>query len=186
MFQKERIAEAVREILQAVGEDPHREGLERTPQRVAEMYQELFSGLHQDPVEELSTMFEEGHQDMVIVRDIPFASLCEHHLLPFFGTADIGYLPKGWIVGASKVARALEVLARRPQLQERLTNQLADSLVTGLKPEGVAVVIKAEHLCMTMRGVKKQGSSVVTSATRGLFQSSTPTREEFLSLVQGH
>lgn len=185
MFQEEQIQEAVRTILKAIGEDPRREGLQDTPRRVAEMYRELFSGLEQDPREELTKGFEEGHQEMVILRDISFFSLCEHHLLPFFGVAHIGYLPDGWVVGASKLARALDVLARRPQLQERLTTQLADVLMTTMKPEGVAVVIQAEHLCMTMRGVRKAGSRVVTSAARGRFRSSAVSRKEFLALVQG-
>ena len=185
MFQEEQIQEAVKTILKAIGEDPHREGLQDTPRRVAEMYRELFSGMGQDPREQLTRGFEEGHQGMVILRDVPFFSVCEHHLLPFFGTAHIGYLPNGWVAGASKLARALEVLARRPQLQERLTSQLAEVLMTTLKPEGVAVVIQAEHLCMTMRGVQKAGSRIVTSATRGQFRRSAVSRGEFMALVQG-
>ena len=181
----ERVEQAVTEILEAVGEDPTRDGLLATPRRVAQMYQELFSGLEQDPVEVLQTQFAEDHHEMVILRDTPFYSLCEHHLLPFFGKVHIGYIPNGYVVGISKLARAMEVLARRPQLQERLTSQLADALMAALEPAGVAVVVEAEHMCMSMRGVQKPGSQVVTSAVRGRFQDTPATRQEFLVLVRG-
>ena len=180
-----QIETAVRETLLAVGEDPQREGLRETPRRVAEMYQELFAGLGQDPVAVLDTLFETELQEMVIMRGAPFYSMCEHHLLPFFGTAHVGYVPNGRVVGISKLARALDVLARRPQVQERLTAQLADAVMTALEPDGVAVVIEAEHLCLTMRGVKKPGADIVTSAVRGRFRRSAATRQEFLSLVRG-
>jgi GTP cyclohydrolase I len=181
----ERVRRAVTEILLAIGEDPRREGLLRTPERVAEMYQEIFSGLHADPAEVLQVSFAENHQEMVILKDIPFYSMCEHHLLPFHGLAHIGYIPSGRVLGISKLARAVEVLARRPQLQERLTSQIADTIMATIRPSGVGVVIEAEHLCMTMRGIRKPGSRVVTSANRGLFRSRRETRAEFLSLI-GH
>ena len=182
---QERIARAVREILEAISEDPAREGLVETPRRIAEMYEELFAGLHQDPREVLSTGFQESHREMVILKNIPFYSLCEHHFLPFHGQAHVGYVPEGPIAGASKIARAVDILARRPQLQERLTGQIADAIMEGLSPDGVAVVIEAEHLCMTMRGVQKPGTTLVTSAIRGGFRRRGVTRSEFLSLVQG-
>lgn len=182
---QERIRKAVREILLAIGEDPDREGLARTPDRVAEMYQEIFCGLRQDPTEVLQVTFAENHQEMVILKDIPFYSMCEHHLLPFHGKAHVGYIPSGKVLGISKIARAVEVLARRPQLQERLTSQIADAIMDAVKPIGVGVVIEAEHLCMTMRGIRKPGSMVVTSANRGTFRSRRETRAEFLSLI-GH
>ena len=181
---QDRIARAVREILEAIGEEPGREGLLDTPRRIAEMYAELFAGLSQDPLEVLSTAFEESHKDMVILKNIPFYSLCEHHFLPFHGHAHVGYVPEGRIVGASKIARAIDILARRPQLQERLTGQIADCIMEGLAPDGVAVVIEAEHLCMTMRGVQKPGTVLVTSAIRGGFRRRAVTRAEFLALVQ--
>jgi len=179
------VAEAVRRILEAIGEDPTREGLVETPRRIAEMYEELFAGLHQDPREVLSTSFQESHREMVILKNIPFYSLCEHHFLPFHGRAHVGYVPEGRIVGASKIARAVDILARRPQLQERLTGQIADAIMEGLSPDGVAVVIEAEHLCMTMRGVQKPGTTLVTSAIRGGFRRRAVTRSEFLALVRG-
>ncbi|MGH2516497.1 MAG: GTP cyclohydrolase I FolE [Ktedonobacterales bacterium] len=182
-FDTATIRRAVREIIQAVGEDPNREGLRETPRRVADMYAEVFSGLHQDPADVLRVGFEEGHQELVIVKDIPFYSMCEHHFLPFHGVAHVGYIPNGRVVGLSKLARALEILARRPQLQERLTSQLADVIMTTLEPAGVAVVIKADHLCMTMRGIRKPGSLTVTSGMRGVFQRSAPTRAEFMALI---
>ncbi len=182
---RERIEAAVVEILRAIGEDPEREGLRGTPRRIAAMYAELFSGLHRDPGEYLRVGFEdEQHHEMVVLKDIPFYSLCEHHLLPFHGVAHVGYVPDGRIVGISKVARVVETLARRPQVQERLTSQVADLLVEGLQAKGAAVVIEAEHLCMTMRGVKKPGSVMVTSAMRGLFRDDARTRSEFLSLIR--
>ena len=178
-----RIRDAVREIIIGFGEDPDREGLRDTPRRVADMYAEVFSGLRQDPADVLRVGFEEGHQEMVIVKDIPFYSMCEHHFLPFHGVAHVGYIPQGRVVGLSKLARAVEILARRPQLQERLSSQLADVIMETMEPQGVAVVIKAEHLCMTMRGIRKPGSLTVTSAMRGVFQRSAATRAEFMSLI---
>lgn len=185
MLDNDAVESAVRTLLRAIGEDPDREGLEGTPRRIAEMYREVFAGMDQDPVQILSVGFEEGHEEMVVVRDIPFYSMCEHHLLPFHGVAHVGYIPKGRIVGISKLARAVDVFARRPQVQERLTSQIADAIMDVLKPRGVGVVIEAEHLCMTMRGVKKPGSKVVTSATRGIFRTKEVTRAEFMSLVSG-
>ena len=180
----ERIQRAVSELLLAIGEDVTREGLRDTPRRVADMYLEIAGGTDAEAVEVLGTQFEEDHQEMVILRDVPFYSICEHHLLPFFGTAHVGYVPKGKVVGISKLARAVDILARRPQVQERLTSQVAEAIMKALNPEGVAVVIRAEHLCMAMRGVRKPGTSIVTSATRGGFRSQAATRSEFLSLLQ--
>lgn len=182
-----KIKKAVYSIIEAIGDDPQREGLEDTPQRIADMYTELFSGLDMDAKAELTVGFEVGHREMVILRDIPFYSMCEHHLLPFYGVTHIGYIPnaEGRVVGVSKLARVVETFAKRPQLQERMTTQIADAIVEAIQPDGVAVVIQAEHLCMTMRGIKKPGSNVVTSATRGLFRTRAATRAEFLSLVQG-
>jgi GTP cyclohydrolase I len=182
-----KIETAMLSIIEAIGDDPQREGLQGTPQRIAEMYAELFSGLDMDAKAELTVGFEVGHREMVILRDIPFYSMCEHHLLPFYGVVHVGYVPnhEGRVVGISKLARVVEVFAKRPQLQERMTTQIADAILEALQPDGVAVVIQAEHLCMTMRGIKKPGSNVVTSATRGLFRSRAATRAEFLSLVQG-
>jgi GTP cyclohydrolase I len=181
------IRAAVTSIIKAIGEDPEREGLVGTPARVAEMYAELFAGLDRDPREELTVGFEEGHREMVIVRDIPFYSMCEHHLLPFYGAVHVGYIPnaEGRIVGASKLARVVEIIAKRPQLQERMTTQIADAIVGGIKPDGVAVIVQAEHLCMIMRGIKKPGSAIVTSALRGTFRTRAETRAEFFSLLQG-
>ena len=179
------IEDAVRTIIGAIGEDPKREGLVDTPRRIAAMYAELFSGLHANPVDLLTVGFDEDrHKEMVIVKDIPFASLCEHHFLPMYGVAHVGYIPNGRIVGISKIARLVEVLARRPQVQERLTSQVADLLMEGLRARGAAVVIEATHLCMTMRGVRKPGSKVVTSANRGIFRENPSTRAEFFSLVR--
>lgn len=182
-FDTARIRDAMRQIIAAIGEDPEREGLRDTPRRVADMYAEVFSGLHQDPADVLRIGFDAGHQEMVLVKDIPFYSMCEHHFLPFHGVAHVGYIPNGRVVGLSKLARALEILARRPQLQERLTSQLADVIMTTLEPAGVAVVISAHHLCMTMRGVRKPGSLTVTSGMRGVFQRGAATRAEFMSLI---
>lgn len=183
---KARIEEAVRTILEAVGEDPSREGLRDTPRRIAEMYAELFSGVGADPYSLLEVGFEENHHELIVVRDIPFYALCEHHLLPFHGVAHVGYIPDGRIVGISKIARVVEVLARRPQVQERFTSQVADLLCEGgLRARGAGVVVEAEHLCMTMRGVKKPGSRIVTSATRGLFRDDARTRAEFFAIVEG-
>ena len=187
MFDEAKIREAVTSIIKAIGENPGREGLLDTPNRVAEMYAELFMGLGKDPKEELSVSFEEGHREMVLVKDIPFYSMCEHHLLPFYGVAHIGYIPnsEGRVVGASKLARVVEIVAKRPQIQERMTTQIANAIVEGIKPDGVAVVVQAEHLCMIMRGIKKPGSAIVTSALKGIFRSRPETRAEFFTLLQG-
>ena len=187
MIDEQRVQSAVGAILEAMGDDPAREGLRDTPERVARMYAEIFAGIGADPRATLDTVFEEEvyDQDIVIVRDLPFFSMCEHHLLPFFGQAHVGYLPDGKIAGASKLARALEVVARRPQLQERMTGQLVDAVHDVLRPEGAAVVVEAEHLCMSMRGVKKNGSRVVTSAARGQFDKSGISKAKFLALLQG-
>ncbi len=184
MVNKGRIKKAFASIIEAVGENPSREGLEGTPRRIADMYADIFSGLDMDPRDALVVGFDEGHHEMVILKDIPFYSMCEHHFLPFFGLAHVGYIPKGRIAGASKVARAVDILAKRPQLQERLTTQIAEAMVEALKPNGVAVVIEAEHMCMTMRGVKKPRSKIVTSAMRGIFRENPATRAEFMSLLQ--
>jgi len=188
MFDEAKIKTAVASIIEAIGEDPKREGLADTPERVAEMYAELFWGLGKDPKEELTVGFELGHREMVILRDIPFYSMCEHHLLPFYGVAHIGYIPntEGRIIGISKLARVVEIIAKRPQLQERMTTQIADAIDEAIKPDGVAVVIQAEHLCMIMRGIKKPGSNVITSAIRGGFKRRAVSRAEFFSLIQGN
>ena len=183
MIDQPKITQAVKSILVAIGEDPDREGLKETPRRIAEMYAEIFRGVSEDPKKDLMVGFEEGHKEMVILRDIPFYSICEHHLLPFHGICHVGYSPNGRGGGISKLARTVETLAKRPQLQERLTSQIADCIMEALRPEGVAVVIRAEHLCMTMRGVRKPGSKVVTSANRGIFRRNAITRSEFFSLV---
>ena len=187
MVDQDKIKLAMASIIEAIGEDPLREGIKHTPRRVAEMYAELFSGLDADPKAELAVDFEEGYEEMVILKDIPFYSMCEHHLLPFYGMAHVGYIPGagGRVVGISKLARVVEIVARRPQLQERMTQQIADAIFEALQPKGVAVVIQAEHLCMVMRGIKKPGASVITSALRGNFRSKVATRSEFLSLIQG-
>lgn len=180
-----RIEAAVHEILQAVGEDPGRDGLQKTPGRVARMYAEVLSGLQQDPSRHLDVTFAEDHHEMVIVKDIPFDSLCEHHLLPFSGKAHVAYIPNGRIVGLSKIARVVEEFARRPQVQERLSSQVADLLWERLEPQGVGVVLEATHTCMTMRGIRKPGSAMITSAVRGTFKTRTETRAEFMSFL-GH
>jgi GTP cyclohydrolase I len=180
-----RIEKAVREILFAIGENPDREGLLRTPNRVARAYVELMSGLKIDPRAHLKTVFHEQYQEVVLLRDIEFHSLCEHHLLPFTGRAHVAYLPDGKVVGLSKLARLVEGYARRPQVQERLTTQIADALMEELNPIGAAVVIEAVHTCMTMRGVKKHGSTMVTSELRGIFKKNPASRAEILSLMYG-
>ncbi|MGY2127153.1 GTP cyclohydrolase I FolE [Blastococcus sp. SYSU DS0617] len=182
-----RAEAAVRELLVAVGEDPDRPGLQDTPARVARAYAETFAGLWQDPYEILATTFDENHDELVLVKDIAMYSTCEHHLVPFHGVAHVGYIPgaDGRVTGLSKVARLVEVYARRPQVQERLTRQIADALNDVLKPQGVIVVIEAEHLCMAMRGIRKPGTSTVTSAVRGIFRESAATRAEAMSLVLG-
>ena len=182
-----RIERAVREILAAIGEDPDREGLVDTPARVARAYAEQFSGLSQDPEDVLGTVFDADHDELILVRDIEVYSTCEHHLVPFFGRAHVAYIPneKGHITGLSKLARLVDVYARRPQVQERMTSQIADALAETLDPRGVVVVIEAEHLCMTMRGVRKPGARTVTSAVRGSFRDSDVTRSEAMSLIYG-
>ena len=181
-----RAQAAVRELLIAVGEDPDRPGLRETPARVARAYAETFAGLHQDPIEVLSKTFDIGHDEMVLVKDIEVYSTCEHHLVPFHGVAHVGYIPgvDGKVTGLSKLARLVDVFARRPQVQERLTSQIADALVEALSPRGVIVVVECEHLCMSMRGVRKPGSRTVTSAVRGQMRSG-PTRAEAMSLIVG-
>ena len=182
---QERIAAAVREILFAIGEDPDRDGLLETPNRVARMYAEICAGLHQEPSEHLATMFEADHDEMVMVRDIPMYSLCEHHLIPFIGKAHIAYIPNrsGNVIGLSKVARLVDGYAKRPQVQERLTRQVADALEEHLQPRGVLVVMEAEHLCMSMRGVRKAGSSTVTSSVTGIFRANVATRAEAMRFL---
>lgn len=183
---KERIKNAVREILYAIGEDPDREGLVETPRRVADMYEEIFGGLEEDPKQHLKLFNELSNDEMVIVRDIPMHSMCEHHLLPFVGKAHIAYIPSdNKIIGLSKLARIVNVFAKRPQLQERLTSDIADFLDDSLSPKGVAVVIEAEHMCMTMRGAKASGSSTQTSALRGIMRTDARTRAEVMSLLKG-
>ena len=178
-----RIEAAVHEILEAVGEDPDREGLRDTPARVARMYEELFSGLWRDAGEDLKKAFVQKYDEIVLIKDIPFESMCEHHLLPFLGHAHVAYLPNGRVVGLSKLARVVETLSRRPQVQERLTEQVADLLMTQLDAKGVAVVLEATHTCMTIRGVRKPGAVCVTSAMKGLFRTNLSTRAEVMSLI---
>lgn len=186
-FDQQRAEAAIRELLYAVGEDPERDGLQDTPARVARMYAEICGGLHEEPSLHLQTTFEAGHDEMVMVRDIPLYSLCEHHLAPFIGTAHVAYIPNedGRVTGLSKFARLVDGYARRPQVQERLTSQIADALEHSLEPKGVMVVIEAEHLCMAMRGVRKAGTSTVTSAVRGLFRTNVATRQEAMRFVNG-
>ncbi len=179
-----KIQDAVTSILLAIGEDPHREGLVDTPRRIAEMYGELFSGIDQDPACVLTTGFDEGCNEAVILRDVPFHSICEHHFLPFFGNAHIAYIPTGRVAGASKLARALDILASRPQIQERLTSQLADTLYDTLRPSGAAVIISAEHLCMSIRGARKPGSKIVTTASRGNLRTQHEMRQDLLALLR--
>ena len=180
---QEKIAAGVRMIIEAIGEDPDREGLKDTAGRVARMYGEFFQGLHEDPRTYLQVVFDEQHDEMVLVKEVPFHSMCEHHLLPFHGRVHAAYIPRGRVVGLSKIARVIEVFARRPQVQERMTSQIADLLIDELDAHGVGVVVEASHTCMTMRGVKKPGSLMVTSAMRGSFRSNLATRNEFMSLV---
>ena len=184
---RDRVEKAVRELLDAIGEDPDRDGLVATPERVAAMYEELFAGLHDDPERHLTVTFAAEHDEMVMVKDIAFASLCEHHLVPFIGKAHVAYIPNddGRITGLSKLARVVESYCRRPQVQERLTTQIADCVEAVLEPRGVLVVIEAEHLCMSRRGVKKPGALTVTSAVRGLFRSDVATRAEAMQFIHG-
>jgi GTP cyclohydrolase IA len=185
MVDKKTVEAAITNVIRAIGDDPKRESLVNTPKRLADMYEEIFAGMYMDARKELSVDFEVGHHEMVILKDIPFYSMCEHHLLPFFGVAHVGYIPsdEGRVVGISKLARVVDIYAKRLQLQERMTTEIAESIFDVLKPEGVGVVIQAEHLCMIMRGIKKPGSTVMTSAMRGTFRSKAVTRNEFLSLV---
>lgn len=186
-FDEAGVEKAVRDLLVAIGEDPNRDGLRETPARMARAYRELFAGLQQRPEDVLQTTFDAGHDELVIVKDIPFYSVCEHHLVPFHGEAHVGYIPNatGRITGLSKLARLVDVYARRPQVQERLTSQVADSLMEILEPTGVIVVIEAEHLCMAMRGVRKPGSKTITSAVRGALLRSAASRSEAMSLIMG-
>lgn len=182
---RKAIEVAIRQILVAIGEDPEREGLVETPRRVANMYVELFEGIHRDPGDDVDAFFgEEHYQEIVMVKDIPFNTICEHHLLPFIGKAHVAYIPDGQVTGLSKLARLVEGFARRPQMQERLTAQVADTLMDRLKPMGVLVVVEAEHLCMTMRGIKKPGATTVTSAVRGTMASNPATRAEAIALLK--
>lgn len=180
----ERIEAAVREILLAVGEDPERDGLKETPVRVARAYEDAFKGLRQDPAELLGTTFDIGHEELVLVRDVPFYSMCEHHLVPFYGNAHIGYIPspEGKVTGLSKLARLVDIFAKRPQVQEQLTTQIVDALMSHLAPQGAIVVVEAEHLCMSMRGVSKPGAKTITSAVRGVLRNAA-TRSEAMSLI---
>lgn len=186
-FDFERAEAAVRELLIAVGEDPDREGLKETPTRVAKSYQEIFSGLHTDPTAVLEKSFSEDHQELVLVRDIPIYSTCEHHLVPFYGTAHIGYIPgaDGRVTGLSKLARLADMYAKRPQVQERLTSQIADALMDRLGAHSAIVVIECEHLCMAMRGIRKPGATTTTSAVRGGFKTNASSRAEVISLIRG-
>ncbi|HES9438154.1 TPA: GTP cyclohydrolase I FolE [Streptococcus pyogenes] len=181
---KEKAEAAIYQFLEAIGENPNREGLLDTPKRVAKMYAEMFAGLNKDPKEEFTAVFKEQHEDVVIVKDISFYSICEHHLVPFYGKAHIAYLPSdGRVTGLSKLARAVEVASKRPQLQERLTSQIADALVEALNPKGTLVMVEAEHMCMTMRGIKKPGSKTITTTARGLYKESRAERQEVISLM---
>lgn len=182
---RELIAESVRGLLKAIGEMPDRDGLARTPERVAEMFEEIFSGVGRDPVDEIDVVFNAEHDEMIMVRDIPLYSVCEHHLIPFTGQAHVAYIPneKGQITGLSKIARVVDLLSKRPQVQEKLTTQIADAIERALEPRGILVVIEAEHLCMSMRGIKKPGSQTVTSAVRGIFRENDATRAEAMGLI---
>lgn len=185
MIDKDRAQKAVRELLLAIGENPDREGLLETPRRVADMYEEIFAGLHRAPEDDLKIFQEENHEEMVLVKDIPLYSVCEHHLLPFIGVAHVVYIPtKGKILGLSKIARIVDTIAKRPQLQERLTSKIADVIMKAINPMGVGVVVEAEHLCMTMRGIKKPGSKTITSALRGTIKTDSRTRAEVMSLIK--
>ena len=186
-YDSARVEAAVRELLDAIGEDVEREGLRETPARVARMYAEVFSGLHADPLELVLPVFDEQHDELIIVKDIPLSSFCEHHLVPWTGRAAVGYLPgkDGHITGLSKLARLVDLFAKRPSVQERLTSQVADALVERLQPRGVIVVVEAEHMCMTVRGVRKPGARTVTSAVRGVLKTSAVTRAEAMSLILG-
>lgn len=180
-----KIEVAVKMILEAVGEDTNREGLLDTPKRVAKMYAEMFEGLHKDPRDYFETVFHEGHNEVVLVKDIPFYSMCEHHLVPFYGKAHIAYIPdNGVVAGLSKLARTVETVAKRPQLQERITDTIAETMMEMLKPQGVYVVIEAEHMCMTMRGIKKPGAKTITTVAKGIFETDDIKRNEIISFIQ--
>jgi GTP cyclohydrolase IA len=181
----EIIEQAVRDILKGIGEDPSRQGLERTPQRVAEMFEEIFAGVGKDPTEVIDVVFDADHDEMIMVRDIPLYSVCMHHLIPFLGKAHVAYIPnkQGQITGLSKIARLVDIVSKKPQVQERLTTEIADALEKALNPRGVLVVIEAEHLCMSMRGIRKAGSQTVTSAVRGIFRTNDATRAEAMGLI---
>lgn len=183
---KKKIEGAIRDILEAIGENPRKKDLQETPKRVAEMYEEIFAGIHQDPEKELEVILDQKHHEIILLKGIPLYSVCEHHLLPFIGKAHIAYIPKsGRVTGLSKLARVVDILSRRPQVQERLTSQIAEIIMSKLRPLGVMVVIEAEHLCMSMRGVKKPGTLTVTSAVRGIFKENEKTRAETLALIKG-
>ena len=185
MANQEKVEQAVYQLLEALGENPEREGLLDTPKRVAKMYAEMFSGLNEDPKDQFTAVFSEVHDEVVLVKDIPFYSMCEHHLVPFYGKAHVAYLPSGdKVTGLSKLARAVEVAARRPQLQERLTEQVATALEEALNPRGVFVMVEAEHMCMTMRGIKKPGSKTITTVAKGLYKEDREERKEILSLMR--
>jgi len=182
---KKKIAEAIKDILEAIGENPQRKDLKDTPQRVAQMYEEIFSGIKQDPAKELEVILDQKHHEIILLKNVPLYSVCEHHLLPFLGKAHIAYIPKGGrVTGLSKLARVVDILAKRPQVQERLTTQIAEIIMQKLKPLGVMVVLEAEHLCMSFRGVKKPGVLTVTSAVRGIFKENEKTRSETLALIK--
>ncbi len=182
---RQKIERAVRDILEAIGEDPRKKGLEKTPQRVAEMCEEIFAGIKENPQKELEVILDQKHDEIILLKGIPLYSVCEHHLLPFFGKAYIAYIPKeGRVTGLSKIARVVDILSRRPQVQERLTTQIVEIIMSKLKPKGCMVIIEAEHLCMSMRGVKKPGTLTVTSAVRGIFQKNEKTRAETLALIK--
>ncbi|MBR5800251.1 MAG: GTP cyclohydrolase I FolE [Lachnospiraceae bacterium] len=184
MVNKEKVKEAVVLLLEAIGEDVNREGLKATPDRIARMYEEIFAGRDEDPGVHLSKTFHADNNEMIVEKDIVFYSMCEHHLLPFYGKAHIAYIPDGEVVGLSKLARTVEVYARRPQIQEQMTAQIADAIMEHLKPKGVMVVLEAEHMCMTMRGVKKPGSSTVTMVSRGVFEKKEDLRSTFLQVIR--
>lgn len=186
MVDKPKIEKAIKDILEAIGEDPKRSGLKDTPKRVANMYEEIFGNVGQDPIKEITIIHEEDHDEMVMVKDIPLYSMCEHHLLPFVGKAHVAYIPShGKVTGLSKIARVVESACKRPQLQERLVTMIADTLMKKLDPQGVMVVIEAEHFCMTMRGIRKPGSKTITSAVRGILEKNDAARAEALSLMRG-
>ncbi|GJQ48598.1 GTP cyclohydrolase 1 [Candidatus Kuenenia stuttgartiensis] len=187
MIDKEKIQAAIRLFIEGIGEDPNREGLQETPERVAEMCEEIFAGIGQDSHSVIKVLKSEKYDEIVLLKDIPFYSMCEHHLLPFSGVSHVAYIPQGnRVTGISKLARVVNIEARRPQVQERLTTDIAESIMKALKPKGVLVIIEAEHLCMTMRGIKKPGTKVLTSVVRGIFRDNPATRAEVMALIKGH